>query len=74
MQRAETVKEYRFKPAEEAAGGQGIAAYKPLVNSTVRVRRTYGQDGRRLCLRTTDSKPGQEWSAPGGRNSRSSWC
>ncbi len=61
-----TVKEYRFKPAEKLPAVKGIAAYKPLVNNTVRFALNVWAGWAPIVLANNGFKPGQEWSAPGG--------
>jgi NitT/TauT family transport system substrate-binding protein len=61
-----TVKEYRFKPAEKLPPVKGVAAYKPLVNNTVRFALNVWAGWAPIVLANNGFKPGQEWSAPGG--------
>jgi NitT/TauT family transport system substrate-binding protein len=61
-----TVKEYSFKPAEKLPPVKGTAAFKPLVNNTVRFALNIWAGWAPIVLANNGFKPGQEWTAPGG--------
>ena len=62
-----TVKEYRFKPAEKLPPVKGTAAYKPLVNDTVRFALNIWAGWAPIVLANNGFKPGQEWIAGDGK-------
>jgi NitT/TauT family transport system substrate-binding protein len=61
-----TVKEYRFKPAEKLPPVKGTAAYKPLVNNTVRFALNIWAGWAPIVLANNGFKAGQDWSAGDG--------
>ncbi len=61
-----TVKEYRFKPAEKLPPVKGTAAYKPLVNNTVRFALNVWAGWAPIVLANNGFKAGQEWTAGDG--------
>ena len=61
-----TVKEYRFKPAEKLPPVKGIAAYKPLVDNTVRFALNVWAGWAPIVLANNGFKAGQEWTAGDG--------
>jgi NitT/TauT family transport system substrate-binding protein len=61
-----TVKEYSFKPAEKLPPVKGVAAYKPLVNNTVRFALNVWAGWAPIVYANNGFKAGQEWTAPGG--------
>ena len=62
-----TVKEYRFKPAEKLPPVKGTAAYKPLVNNTVRFALNVWAGWAPIVLANNGFKAGQEWTAGDGK-------
>jgi len=62
-----TVKEYRFKPAEKLPPVKGTAAYKPLVNNTVRFALNVWAGWAPIVLANNGFKAGQEWTAADGK-------
>jgi NitT/TauT family transport system substrate-binding protein len=62
-----TVKEYRFKPAEKLPPVKGTAAYKPLVNDTVRFALNVWAGWAPIVLANNGSKAGEEWTAGDGK-------
>ena len=62
-----TVKEYRFKPAEKLPPVKGTAAYKPLVNDTVRFALNVWAGWAPIVLANNGFKAGQDWTAADGK-------
>src|SRR5262249_8657030 len=62
-----TVNEYHFKPAENLPTVKGRAAYKPLVNDTVRFALNIWAGWAPIVLANNGFKAGHEWTAPGGK-------
>jgi NitT/TauT family transport system substrate-binding protein len=62
-----TVKEYRFKPAEKLPAVKGTAAYKPLVNETVRFALNVWAGWAPIVLANNGFKAGQEWTGGDGK-------
>ena len=62
-----TVKEYHFKPAEKLPPVKGTAAYKPLVNNTVRFALNVWAGWAPIVLANNGFKAGQEWTAGDGK-------
>ena len=62
-----TVKEYRFKPAEKLPPVKGTAAYKPLVNDTVRFALNVWAGWAPIVLANNGFKAGQDWTADDGK-------
>src|SRR5262249_8805614 len=62
-----TVKEYRFKPAEKLPPVKGTAAYKPLVNNTVRFALNVWAGWAPIVLANNGFKAGTEWTAADGQ-------
>ena len=56
----------RFKPAEKLPPVKGVAAYKPLVNNTVRFALNVWAGWAPIVYANNGFKAGQEWTAPGG--------
>jgi NitT/TauT family transport system substrate-binding protein len=61
-----TVKEYTFRPAEKLLPVKGIAAYKPLVNNTVRFALNIWAGWAPIVFANGGFNAGKEWTAPGG--------
>jgi NitT/TauT family transport system substrate-binding protein len=61
-----TVKEYTFRPAEKLPPVKGSAAYKPLVNNTVRFALNIWAGWAPIVFANDGFKAGKEWTAPGG--------
>ncbi len=61
-----TVKEYTFKPAEKLPPVKGTAAYKPLVNNTVRFALNIWAGWAPIVFANNGFQAGKEWTAPGG--------
>jgi NitT/TauT family transport system substrate-binding protein len=62
-----TVKEYKFKPAEKLPPVKGTAAYKPLVNDTVRFALNVWAGWAPIVLANNGFKAGQEWKTADGK-------
>jgi NitT/TauT family transport system substrate-binding protein len=62
-----TVKAYRFKPAEKLPPVKGTAAYKPLVNDTVRFALNVWAGWAPIVLANNGFKAGKEWTAGDGK-------
>jgi NitT/TauT family transport system substrate-binding protein len=62
-----TVKEYRFRPAEKLPPVKGTAAYKPLVNDTVRFALNVWAGWAPIVLANNGFKAGQQWTAADGK-------
>ena len=61
-----TVKEYRFRPAEKLPPVKGTAAYKPLVNDTVRFALNVWAGWAPIVLANNGFKAGQPWTDADG--------
>ncbi len=61
-----TVKEYTFRPAEKLPPVKGTAAYKPLVNNTVRFALNIWAGWAPIVFANDGFKAGKEWTTPGG--------
>ena len=61
-----TLKEYTFRPAEKLPPVKGTAAYKPLVNNTVRFALNIWAGWAPIVFANDGFKAGKEWTAPGG--------
>jgi NitT/TauT family transport system substrate-binding protein len=62
-----TVKEYRFKPAEKLPPVKGTAAYKPLVNNTVRFALNVWAGWAPIVLANNGFRAGTDWTASDGQ-------
>lgn len=62
-----TVKEYSFKPAERLPEIKGTAAYKPLVDNTVRFALNVWAGWAPIILANDGFKSGKIWKMPDGK-------
>ncbi len=62
-----TVKKYTFRPAEKLPPVKGTAAYKPLVNDTVRFALNVWAGWAPIVLANNGFKAGKEWTAGDGK-------
>lgn len=65
-----TVKEYTFKPAEKLPAVQGVSAYKPMKENTVRFALNVWAGWGPIILANEGFKAGKVWKAPDGKDFR----
>jgi NitT/TauT family transport system substrate-binding protein len=65
-----TVKEYTFKPAEKLPAVQGVSAYKPMTNNTVRFALNVWAGWGPIILANNGFQAGQVWKTPDGQDFR----
>lgn len=62
-----TVKEYSYKPSETLPEVQGVAAYKPLEDNTVRFALNVWAGWAPIIYANDGFKPGKVWKTPDGK-------
>ncbi len=65
-----TVKEYTFKPAEKLPAVQGVSAYKPMTDNTVRFALNVWAGWGPIILANEGFKAGKVWKTPDGKDFR----